>query len=54
MLLKHKDKIDTDGYLMLFLSVFVIFATAGISYLFIFEKHICLRNRQKHHARTIK
>lgn len=38
MLLKHKDKIDTDGYLMLFLSVFVIFATAGISYLFYFRK----------------
>ena len=38
MLLKHKDKIDTDGYLMLFLSVLVIFATAGISYIFYFRK----------------
>jgi len=38
MLLKHKNKIDTDGYLMLFLSVFVIFATAGISYIFYFRK----------------
>ena len=38
MLLKHKNKIDMDGYLMLFLSVFVMFATAGMSYVFYFRK----------------
>lgn len=38
MLLKYKGKIDTDGYFMLLLSVFVIFATAGISYVFYFWK----------------
>ena len=38
MLLKHKGKVDRDGYLMLFLSVVVIFATAGISYIFYFRK----------------
>ena len=38
MLLKHKDKIDTDGYLMFFLSIFVVFATAGISYIYYFRK----------------
>ena len=38
MLPKYKNKIDTDGYLMLLLSVFVIFATAGISYLIYLRK----------------
>lgn len=38
MLLKYKNKIDIDGYFMLLLSVFVIFSTAGISYLFYFRK----------------
>lgn len=38
MLLKYKDKIDTDGYLMLFLSVCIVVATAGISYAYYFRK----------------
>lgn len=38
MLPKYNDKIDTDGYLMLLLSVFVIFATVGISYLIYLRK----------------
>lgn len=38
MLPKYKGKIDTDGYLMLLLSVLVIFSTAGISYLIYLRK----------------
>ncbi len=38
MLPKYKNKLDTDGYLMLLLSVLVIFSTAGISYLIYLRK----------------
>lgn len=47
MLLKHKGKIDTDGYFMLLLSLLVIFATAGISYIFYFWKTYLFANSAK-------
>ncbi len=38
MLAKYKNKIDVDGYSMLFLSSLIMIATAGISYLLCFKK----------------
>ena len=46
MLAKYNNKIDIDGYSMLGLSVLILLATAGISYLF------CLRKTYKIAAKT--
>jgi len=50
MLPKQKNKIDIDGYTTLLLSTVLMFATAGLSYIFCFKKIFLTAKNETHHC----
>ncbi len=50
MLPKNNNKIDVDGYAMLLLSMLVMVATAGLSYLFCFKKSFSTAKKETHYC----